>query len=275
MKRLLITGGGPQHIYVANKLAEEAGLNAIIVDRGLRQTGVERTFKLLRRYNSRQFADRLLRRAAYTVWSDEAERKHQLLRILGPDSKDFRFRSLLHEVEGVNTLTGRALVEELNPDQILIFGTTIVRDHILQLSRDPPLNMHTGISPHYRGSSCSFWPVHDGRFDMLGATVHECVATLDGGAIYAVDRAQLYPDDTIHTIFARCVLVGARLYVDVLNRFDRFACAAKQQDLTIGKEYRATDRTLAAELRARRRLKSGELRRFIESGTLGWLDAAG
>ena len=264
LTRLLITGSAPQHVYVANRLAQEIDLESVIVDKGRRQSRGERARRLLRRYSVGELWSRLACRTANAVWRSASERARKLLRILGPDAEDFRSPSRLHYVEGINSPSGEQLVRGLNADQILIFGTTIIGSKILRLSKKSALNMHTGISPHYRGSSCAFWPVHDGRFDMLGATIHRCVPTVDAGEIYAVGRAKLAADDDLHAVFARCVQIGADLYVDVVKHFEQIADAGQPQDLTVGREYRAADRTLAAELRARRRLRQGELRRYVE-----------
>ncbi|MDP6174409.1 MAG: hypothetical protein QGF09_09605, partial [Rhodospirillales bacterium] len=54
------------------------------------------------------------------------------------------------------------------------------------------LNIHMGVSPYYRGNSCNFWPLYDGRPDMVGATIHLLSAGLDSGAIlyHALPKAQ-------------------------------------------------------------------------------------
>jgi len=249
---------------VANRLAREVGLDAIVVDIGKRRSRQQRVIQLVKRYNLSQLATRASCRIAQIVWRDARERARQVREVLGSDAAEFHFPSLVRRVEGINSPSGESLIRKLDQDQILIFGTGIIDTKILQLSRYPPLNMHTGISPHYRGSSCAFWPLHDGRFDMLGATVHECVSQVDGGAIYAVGQASLKAGDGIHAIFARCVQAGTELYIDVLKRFEELATAARTQDLTVGKEFRATDRTLGAEWRARRRLVRGELKQYLE-----------
>ena len=40
---------------------------------------------------------------------------------------------------------------------------------------------HMGLSPWYRGSSCNFWALNDGRPDLVGATIHRLSRGLDSG----------------------------------------------------------------------------------------------
>ena len=86
---------------------------------------------------------------------------------------------------GINTPDSVRLVEQLDPDILLVFGTGIVGKAVLSKAKRIALNMHTGISPYYRGCDCAFWPLYNREWDMVGATVHECTQDVDGGRIFA------------------------------------------------------------------------------------------
>ena len=45
------------------------------------------------------------------------------------------------------------------------------------------INIHMGISPYYRGSSCNFWAIYDGNPSYVGATIHLLSKGLDSGDI--------------------------------------------------------------------------------------------
>jgi methionyl-tRNA formyltransferase len=123
------------------------------------------------------------------------------------------------------------------------------------------VNLHTGVSPRYRGTDCAFWPVANREPEWIGATVHECTAAIDGGQIFGVAPAGWRPDDRLHELFARAVECGAGLYVDVMRRYLRHgALKGERQDLTEGAEYRGYMRTLGPELRARVALRRGLLK---------------
>jgi hypothetical protein len=70
----------------------------------------------------------------------------------------------------------------LESDLFVVFGASYIRgpliDHLV--SRDA-LNIHMGLSPWYRGSSCNFWALNDGRPDLVGATIHRLSRGLDSG----------------------------------------------------------------------------------------------
>lgn len=263
MNLVLLTGDGPEHRYVANRLDREVGLAAVVVDEGKPLTPQQRLAQLRRRYTWAQLAARGVRRAALRIIGDDAERRRQLEHVLGSDSREWATGVSPQRVQGINSDRTCALIEEVKPDRILVYGTGIVGRRILALGSLPPLNMHTGWSPDYRGSNCAFWPLFYHRLDLLGATVHEVTPDVDGGRIYGRALARLEPDDLLHAVFARCVGAGTDLYIDVLSRLgEGDDVEPVAQDLTQGREYRAVDITLWAELQVRLAIRRGLVKDF-------------
>jgi methionyl-tRNA formyltransferase len=260
---VLLTGDGPEHRYVANRLDREIGLTAVVVDEGKELTGHERRAQLHRRYTWPQLGGRAAHRLALRVLRDEPRSRQQVEHVLGPDSTEWATERPVLRVHGINGDEARARIAETAPDRLLVYGTGIVGEKVLALGNLPPLNMHTGWSPDYRGSDCAFWPLFDRRPDMLGATVHEVTADVDGGRIYGRARAQLEPDDQMHAVFARCVQTGTALFVEVLSSLSRGdGPEGVSQDLTRGREYRAVDLTLRADLMVRLAIRRGLVRDF-------------
>jgi methionyl-tRNA formyltransferase len=148
---------------------------------------------------------------------------------------------------------------------ILVYGTGIVGGKILSLARKIALNMHTGVSPYYRGADCAFWPLHNRELHMLGATVHECTKEVDGGRIFGITRAQLSAADGLFCVLARCVVAGADLYAAKVRELTEHGLDGVTQDFSIGTEYKAHMRGLRAEWKVRQDIKAGLIRNFVES----------
>ena len=182
-------------------------------------------------------------------------REESLHRVLGRSAQAFHREDLLVPVGRPKDGVLARRVAEIDPDIIAVYGTGIVPDNVLRLARNVALNMHTGLSPWYRGVACAFWPIVDGKPEMVGATVHECTSKVDGGHIFFRQRAPLYRGDDLHAIFARAVAVGAMGYVEVISRASNGELAGERQDLTIGREFRGNMLGLRAELAARRSLR--------------------
>ncbi len=266
MRLVLLTGNGAEHRYVANALARGVGLHAIFVDRGRPQTRRQRIERLWKRYTVGQLVSKLGIRVVRELCGDAAARVRELDTVFGDDGRRIERADLVRELRGINRRESIDRVGETEADCLLVYGTGIVGKRMLSKSRLPALNMHTGISPYYRGTNCAFWPLYTGELHMLGATVHECVAAVDAGKVYATGRATLRADDGLHAVFGRCVEVGAELYVDVAKRLQNGALEGQVQDLSIGREYRAAMRGLREELAVRRMIRRGDIRRFVERG---------
>lgn len=180
----------------------------------------------------------------------------------GPDSDDLA--AALFDGEAPSTLAGgdkRAIVTSHNgtecekiidavkPDLIVVYGTAIIRENIFSRARIATLNMHTGLSPYYRGDSTLFWPVYHDDPDHLGVTVHKLAASVDGGDIIYTGKVQYTSGDTEADLFAKGVKVGTELYIKAVEDALANRIQYHPQDLSIGREFRWIHRTVAAERR--------------------------
>ena len=266
MRIVLITGNDLGHRYVANHLAAKVQLAGIVVDHGKKISRIDRIRQLLRRYTLPQLASRAIWAIAQKVWGDELACRRAMLAVLGPENcRAFSRPDLISHVHGINTAEGVQAVSALEPDVLLVFGTGIVGKKVLSLPRNIALNMHTGVSPYYRGCDCYFWPLYNQQLDMLGATVHECVKEVDGGRIFGTTRIQLGRNDDLFAVFARCISAGANLYADLVCQLTEHALEGTPQDLSLGLEYKAFQKGLGAEWKVRRAIKAGLIRRYVEA----------
>jgi folate-dependent phosphoribosylglycinamide formyltransferase PurN len=262
----VITGDGLEHRYVANKLAAVAPLAGIVVDHGKQISAIENVRKYFRRYTTVQLLSRVWLALLRKAWGNRANRLHATLSILGRENcREFLHPELLHHVNGINSPEGVRAVAALEPDVILVYGTGIVGGKVLSLARTIALNMHTGISPYYRGCDCAFWPLYNQELHMLGATVHECVKEVDGGRIFGTTGIHLHAGDDLFAVFERCVAAGADLYVKKVQELLEHGLEGKPQDFSIGMEYKAILRDARAERKVRRSIREGMIRRYVES----------
>lgn len=268
---VLLTADGLEHRYVANRICRDLPIEAVVVDTRVRKPSLRRAF--------RGGIGRGLGRLAYFAFRkaarDEKRYGAALRQVLGEEqTAEFAARDRVIRVDGINGSSALDEVRRLKPDALLIYGTAIVGDQMLGLARDIAFNLHTGISPRYRGTDCAFWPVVNGEPQWIGATAHECTADVDGGRIFGIARADWLPGDRIHELFARAVATGADLYVETVRRYvDDVTLPGQAQDLSSGREYRGYMRTLWPELRARWALRRGLLSRMSQEGSSQRADA--
>jgi methionyl-tRNA formyltransferase len=67
---------------------------------------------------------------------------------------------------------------------VIVFGSSYVREPLItKLIAKKSINIHTGISPQYRGVDCNFWALFDNNPQFVGATIHFLDRGLDSGDI--------------------------------------------------------------------------------------------
>lgn len=261
---VLLTGHQPEHCHVARSLARTGVLGAIVIDHGVPRSRTQRLRVGRRRFGVLGLSQRLSWRALTQLTGENAREWSALTAIVGTAVMPEGIAT--YDVNGANTASTVELLHGLAPDVLCVYGTSIVKQPTLSTANELALNMHTGISPQFRGTDCAFWPLYEGQPQWLGATVHECTSAVDGGAIYGTSRALLERDDGIGAVFGRCVVAGADLYARILRQVLNGGAIACPQDLTVGHEYRAAMRTWRAELRVKRMLAGGLIRDYVAAG---------
>lgn len=90
-----------------------------------------------------------------------------------------------YDVSSVNAPETIELLTRLAPDVIVLAGTRIVGKNLLGTVPCPVLNIHSGITPLYRGVHGAYWALAEGRPNLCGVTVHQVDAGIDTGAVLA------------------------------------------------------------------------------------------
>jgi folate-dependent phosphoribosylglycinamide formyltransferase PurN len=263
---VLLTGEGLEHLYVARVLTRSFpnAVKAIVVARPVSGSLLTRIRGYTRRYSAMQLGSRLTTRAYQAVTKYGARREEALARILfDNDCPTGHERSdLVRFVVSHNDAQTLQLLDEVKPHIIAVYGTGIIRRDVIRRASVGILNMHTGLSPEYRGSDSVFWAIHNQEPHRIGVTLHLLDEGVDSGAILATDRPSIQREDDEHTLFAKCVQIGAARYADAVARVLDGRATPVVQDLQIGRSYRFVDRSVRAEWRVARLIRRGVLARY-------------
>ena len=114
--------------------------------------------------------------------------KHKIKLIKG-DVRNFQYlnksvNNMVIRNGDLNKLTKSMLDPALNADIYVVFGSSYIKGWLIEyLVENNALNIHMGMSPYYRGSSCNFWAIYDSNPHLMGATIHMLSKGLDSGEI--------------------------------------------------------------------------------------------
>jgi len=138
------------------------------------------------------------------------------------------------EVENINSELVQKRIKEIKPDLILDHGTSIVKDKILKHSR-LSLNLHWGLSPYYRGTHCTEWALINWDINNIGVTIHSLTKFIDGGKIFAQERAKINQKDTVLSINMQLTFLGVKLIKKIIRNIkDKRQLSFEKQDYSKG-----------------------------------------
>ena len=84
----------------------------------------------------------------------------------------------------LNKIERSVLEPALDSDIYVVFGASFIKGWLIDhLVKNNAINIHMGISPYYRGSSCNFWSLYENNPHLMGATIHMLSKGLDSGDI--------------------------------------------------------------------------------------------
>ena len=170
MQITLFTSNQPRHISFAGKLAKIADQIFCVQECNTIFPGVVEDFfeksEIMQHYFRSVFS------AERKIFGD-VRFSETKLRTLSIKMGDLAYM----KPEGV-------LKDALKSDLYIIFGSSFIKGWLADfLVENNALNIHMGISPYYRGSSCNFWALYDNNPGYVGGTIHKLSKYLDGGDI--------------------------------------------------------------------------------------------
>ena len=117
--------------------------------------------------------------------------------------------------KGCNDPAEIEAMRQLQPDVVLVFGTSLLGQPLIDAFAGNVINIHLGLSPYYRGAGTNFWPLVNREPEYCGATIHFLDAGVDSGPILAHVRPDIRVDDGPHDIGNRTIVAAAEALTSV------------------------------------------------------------
>jgi methionyl-tRNA formyltransferase len=105
----------------------------------------------------------------------------------------------------------------LKPDLILVIGTRIISQKVLDAEDCPFVNMHTGITPLYRGVHGAYWALVENDLEHCGVTIHFVDKGIDTGDVIAQAVVDPTSSDNFLTYPYLQLAAGIRLELEMIS----------------------------------------------------------
>lgn len=149
---------------------------------------------------------------------------------------------------GCNDAAEIAAMRRLEPDVVLVFGTSLLKQPLIDTFPGAILNIHLGLSPYYRGAGTNFWPLVNGEPEYCGATIHFLDIGVDTGPIVAHVRPDIRRGDGPHDIGNKTIVAAAAALASAALAHHASPLRGEPQ-AGDGKVYRRADFSAAAVTR--------------------------
>ncbi len=240
IKTVLITRRQPAATALINRVQQVQPLDLVIYERWRKQafepprTLSDRVGRARREVRRR--ADYYRRRIGDRLGGTEALEREAEHRVLGHGHLRVEQPPRIEEIDDRAWDDARALLAKDPPDVILVFGTSLIPDRVTEVAKIAAINVHTGLSPHYRGQNCTHFAILNEDFENIGITVHLVRKAIDGGEIVVQRRPDIAPGDDEFSLNVKNQRLGAELYAEILRRLangEVFKPVAQPKDVGI------------------------------------------
>ena len=108
-------------------------------------------------------------------------------------------REILFPVKSVNDARCIKKLQYINPDLVIVSGTRIISKRVLNCISARFINIHSGITPLYRGVHGAYWALVNNDHAHCGVTVHFVDAGIDTGGVICQQLIPVSPSDNFVT----------------------------------------------------------------------------
>ncbi|HEY9426013.1 MAG TPA: formyltransferase family protein [Gemmatimonadaceae bacterium] len=242
-----LTGNERRHRYAAAVLARAVDLAGVISEAKI---------------SPRESAASLPPEDREVIERHLAERDEVERRLLG--EAGFPGAPLLSIERGaINGPEVASWLERLEPELLVLFGTSIVGEQLLSRFADRVVNVHLGLSPYYRGSGTNFWPLVRREPECVGATVHLAVTKVDAGAILGQVRPHVERSDRAHELGTRAIMEAFGVLPTLLETYARGELEPREPRSASGELFRRADFCATAVQHLWRQLETGMIPEYL------------
>ncbi|AQY51993.1 formyl transferase domain-containing protein [Listeria weihenstephanensis FSL R9-0317] len=198
MKIMMLAGDKSSSHLVYQKINKTFPISKVVMEDGLSKKG------MLKRRRKRLGLRTVVGQVLFQLFclpflKREAQgRIQQIIRKEDMDAAKIP-ASELQRVGSINDEETIAAIQLETPDLILVCGTRIISQQVLEATEAPFVNIHAGITPYYRGSHGGYWALVKKDKRNCGVTLHYIDTGIDTGSIIAQAKISVTPKDNFVT----------------------------------------------------------------------------
>lgn len=245
MKIIILTKNNDFQKYFINTINKVYPISAVFIEESEKQNignrikyhfrnGGYSVKNTLKHYLYKKKKKKILK----SMYASKEERERLKQKIFKSGYNKLDLKCNIYKNENINSEYFQNIISQIKPDIILVFGTSIVRNTIINLAEVASINLHWGLSPYYRGGRTTIWPIYNDEPEYIGVTIHLLSQHIDGGSIITQERAKLTKNDNLSSIEYKLTKIGTELVIKTLNFYNKNGeIPSTKQNFQKGKLY--------------------------------------
>jgi methionyl-tRNA formyltransferase len=237
MKIILWIGNEPNQKAFANKLHEVFPISAIVTETS--QSKRNLTIRII----SEKIIEKIFLSSIGKAWWKMLEKYDERY----PNYPDTE----ILDVENINSELVYNFTAKHNPDLILVSGTRLVKEKMLNIKPSIGiLNLHTGLSPYVKGGpNCTNWCIANKDFHLIGNTIMWIDKGIDTGNILTTEFAMINGNENLLGLHIKVMEHAHNLYINAVKFLNSGKHqSVKQSDIVNGKTYFTKQWTLKQKI---------------------------
>jgi len=155
-------------------------------------------------------------------------------------------------------------LKSIKSDIIAVLGSSVIKPEMISLPAVAMINIHSGLSPYYRGTWSYGWPLVNREPEYIGVTVHHVNAGIDAGDIIYQTRPLLEKYDDLNSIFLKVIAEGIEIMVKAIDEIsNKGDIMSYQQPGNIGRLYQMKDFNAGAARTCLKNLEDGIISEYL------------
>ncbi len=255
---VILTSRGPRHSFFCWELAKYYDLRGIVVDDRYHFSDRLWTMLKLNQFNPFKILRSFYLKKQILPFEERDEATERRAFPMPEGRPEFPEGVPVLKAPDPNSESTQDWIRKIAPDILVAFGTRIIRPPVLGLAKYGALNIHTGLSPYYRGGQCTFWCLYTDDIDHIGVTIHHLSQKIDGGDIIYTAQPELEASDNVRSIDCKLIHLGTEKMIRAIQEVaDGNAPRTPQREK--GKLFLSKMFTLDKRLALEKKLASGWL----------------
>ena len=212
MKIIVLTNGSSHGLSILKELKKnELSIDSVVIEK--KSLGKRELNEFKNKLGSLSFLIKLI------PFKNSLYRVFRKLKYNDVQSKELKkYADKVFTVENFNSSKCIDLIKDLAPDLIILGGSRIIKQPLLEIPKIGTLNAHPGILPDYRGVDVVKWALYND--DPVGVTIHFVNSGIDTGEI-CLKRELIQPGykGTVEDAKKKAEILAAEMMFEVVNEY--------------------------------------------------------